>query len=75
MNFGTENVPTWALPYLINRDLDDISDDEIDQIKNWMNHAGIREVFCPDDEEEPHFTWNPPFGLACNVILCPVEYV
>lgn len=75
MNFGTEKVPTWALPYLINGDLDDISDDEIDQIKNWMNHAGIREVFCPGDDEEPYFTWSPPFGLACDVIICPVEYV
>ena len=75
MYIGELEVPTWALPYLINGDLDDISDDELDQIKNWMKRAGIREVFCPDESKESHFTWNPPFGLACDVILCPVEYV
>jgi hypothetical protein len=73
--FGEEHIPEWALSYLINGEDDTLTDEDIETIKKGLESHGIKEVFCPADEEESSFTWSPMFGLACNEILCPVEYL
>ena len=73
--FGEEYIPEWALCYLINGEDDSLTDGDIETIKQGLARHGIKEVFCPADEEESSFTWRPMFGLACNEILCLVEYL
>ena len=63
-----EPIPSWALNYLINGDVDDLSDDEIAEIDNWMEEAQIYEVCVPEGEE--YFCRYPAFGKPCGVYDC-----
>lgn len=64
-------VPTWALCYLINGDLDGLEFGEKEMIDDWQQRNGILDVFCPDDiDSEKYFTPCPPFGIACDVVEC-----
>lgn len=75
MDFTTEKIPTWALPYLINDDTCGLTEDEIAMIDKWCNDNNVMTV-CPASEEEgecfPYFTHYPAFGLATDVIDCSV---
>lgn len=73
--FGEEYIPEWSLYYLIYGEDDTLTEEDIETIRKGLESHGIKEVFCPADEAESSFTWRPMFGLACGVILCPVEYV
>ena len=73
--FGKEYIPGWSLPYIINGEDDTLTEEDIETIKEGLKRHGIKEVFRPAESEESSFTWSPMFGLACNEILCPVEYL
>ena len=74
-------MPDYALPYLINCDDSGLNFDDIQAIDRYM--APFYKTACdykmgdvivsPTDENpEPYFTWNPAFGLACDVIDCTI---
>lgn len=83
MKLGTPytepNFPAWAIPYLVNGDATgfDHNPDTAEQDKKlvdaWADaNPGIHEY----TNEEPHFSWHPAFGLACDCIeltIYPME--
>jgi len=73
----TEQVPAYALSYLINGDDSGISSEDQATIDKWYNDyasrllPGEQLVISPSEDGE-HFTWNPAFGLACDVVDCEI---
>lgn len=69
-----EMIPTYALSYLVNGDDSGLEPEDkkiIDSfMEPWYEEAEDRggSVVISPSEEEPHFTWNPAFGLACEVV-------
>jgi len=74
-----EDIPDYSLPYLINADSSGLSPEDIIAIDDYMqNFYTIADevngfVVISTLEDESHFTWNPAFGLACNVITCNIS--
>lgn len=68
-------LPDYSLNYLINGDssgllLEDriIVDNYMQQFYDYAREVGGDVVISlPNFEADPYFTWNPAFGLACNV--------
>lgn len=56
---GIEQIPSWALNYLINGVSDNLSREEIAEIEDWRRDASIYEA-CPPDAEE-YFCRYPAF--------------
>lgn len=68
-----EDIPTWALPYLINGDATGMSDDEVVMIDEWMEENGYTTV-APIDADDETFTHVPAFGgCACYTVECECE--
>ena len=62
-NISRENLPTWALPYLINGDASGLSDDEQEMVDEWVDripHIGFIDFECADENE--FFSPCPAFG-------------
>ena len=68
-------LPDYSLSYLINGDSSGLNQDDIQNIDSYMekfyNEAdslknGFVNFELDDYEADSFFTWNPPFGLACN---------
>lgn len=59
------DVPTWALPYLINGDLDNLSDDEMEWCKRFE-----REYCVLDWDSESHIGRYGYRGILCNMTTC-----
>ena len=64
-----ESIPMWALPALVNGDFTGLTDEEVEQVEEWLEESGYTEV-CPPDEDSPYFSLAPAFGLACEVCDC-----
>lgn len=69
---GVEEIPTWALNYLINGTTDNLSRAEIEEIDNWRRKARIYDVAAP--EGEPYFCRYPAFGEPTDVYDCVCLY-
>lgn len=65
----TEQIPSYALPYLINGDASGLTDEDIEEIDNWVQQNGISNV-CQPEEEYPYFCTHPAFGKAADVFDC-----
>jgi hypothetical protein len=68
-------MPDYALPYLINGDDSGLNESDKIAIDNYMTqfYAELSDIndqiiFDYDSELESYFTWNPAFGLTCNVV-------
>lgn len=77
-----KNIPAYALPYLVNSDPSGLDLHDITAIDAFMAefeeqaeqaHGSV--IFAPDPDAEPHFTWSPAFGLACEVEPCTILIV
>jgi len=80
-------IPTWALCYLVNADASGLEDGEQEMVDKYMEQfykeakeKGGHVIFSPEADEngenkESYFTWNPEFGLACDVEDCTVLIV
>lgn len=73
-------IPDYALPYLINADSSGLNKEDIKNIDNYMqefyneadNYEGQVLIDLTNVDSEGYFTWNPAFGLACNVYDCTI---
>ena len=77
MTTTTEKIPAYALNALVNGDQTGMSQQDIDQISQWLSDSEIKEVVCPvDDNAEPYFSFYPAFGKATDVVdcICILEY-
>ena len=76
-------IPDYSLPYLINGDDNGLSDEDRNTIDGYMlqyyelaeENNGHVIIGFEHSDEEPFFTWNPEFGLACNVMTCTIQIV
>lgn len=64
-----ERVPSWALGYIVNGDIDGLTDEEIQMINNWLN-ANDYEIVSPVNDGEEYFSNCPAFGLPGGVVDC-----
>lgn len=69
-----EDVPDYALSYLVNGDASGLEGEDQADIDGWFDYfqaiadkRGGHVIISPSDEE-PSFTHNPAFGLACDTV-------
>jgi len=55
------NIPQWAVPFIVNGDKDGLTDEEILQAEKFIMDNGIVGV---GDISEPYFASSPEFGMA-----------
>ena len=70
---GIEQIPSWALDYLINGVKDGLSSEEIAEIETWRREANIYDV-CPPENENDYFCRYPAFGEPSSVYDCVCFY-
>lgn len=63
-----EKIPTWAIPAIINDDMEGIEESDINMIQKWFEETGYDYVCCPDGDS--YFSPYPAFGLASDVYDC-----
>ena len=61
----TEQVPTWAVPYLEYGDPSGLTEEEVEEIDEWLHDNFPRGYVCEYHDDET-FTRKPLWGLACN---------
>ena len=67
-------MPAYAIGYLEYGEGPSLSEEDVDSINIFMATYRVMASQYPGGhvvveygEEEPYFTWSPPFGLACDV--------
>jgi hypothetical protein len=77
INYITDQIPAYALSYLVNGDASGLADGEQETIDAWFDeckanllasHPGARIDFVTEDNDSPGFVAYPAFGLACDCI-------
>lgn len=68
-----EDFPEWALDYVINGVSDNLSDEEITEIENFLSDEEIAAVVSNDEESYNSFNKHPAFGDACGTYTVYVE--
>ena len=72
------NVPTYALPYLINADPSGLNDEEIEAIDQWCAGLAVEglsfTINCVDSQAAPYFSSCPAFGLPAECQRVAVKY-
>ena len=84
-DYTFESVPSWALPYIANGDIEGLSKEDISLVENWENEM-IKRGFKPDvfdfvredenveiyldPEQDPYFDSFPAFGLPSDCFMC-----
>ena len=75
---NVEKVPTWALPYMINGDPSDLTDEEIQIIDNCgfipLSECDENGFTINNEYSHPYFSRYPAFGLPCEVEDWIVRY-
>lgn len=69
----TIDIPKWSLPYLINGDLDTLTEDEIESINTFENYVTNNREYSYTISPQNNcneFNANPYFGLPCSTIEC-----
>lgn len=69
-----ENVPEWALCYLVNGDRTGLTDDELKMIDQWREKNTFEVVSPAGADPGPFFSYSPSFGLPCDCVLCACLY-
>lgn len=62
-----EDFPQWAAYYAAYGESDTLSEEECQQVDDYMAAQGFAELI-EADEETFGFSWHPAFGLPCEVI-------
>lgn len=69
-----ENIPSWALTYLLYDDCSGITEEDKKVVDEWIDSYDTAIIVCPLDDCEEYFTRYPAFGEPCDVIDCDVLY-
>lgn len=69
---STEEIPTYALPYLINGDPTGLDDEDIKNADRFCESFCSKGALIFDPNGEPYFSHCPAFGLASDVIDCDI---
>lgn len=84
-DYTIESLPSWALPCIVNGDIDGLSEEDISLVEKWENK--MRKLgFTPDSfdfvredengetyldpEQEAYFDSFPAFGLPSDCYCC-----
>lgn len=69
VQINTEQVPTYALPAIVNGDFSGLDDVDEKNIKDFMEHEKKMgaQLFVPRDED-PSFNTHPAFGKATDTV-------
>ena len=79
VDYTLEDVPEWALSYLVNSDASGLEDEEIAEVDAWYaerrayldsKYPDAHVVFDIKDDDEPSFNNSPAIGLPCNTVRC-----
>jgi hypothetical protein len=68
-------IPSWALPYLINNDDSGLEPEEKLMIDNWLKNFEKYQPYVninPIDDTE-HFSKYPAFGIMCICATCTLQ--
>ena len=68
-DYTVERVPFYSVCYLVNADPTGLEDEDIEAIDkcvDMMYEEGYDMTVFDFQDEEPHFTSRPAFGLACD---------
>jgi len=74
-----ENIPDYALSYLINDDTSSLTADEIEEIDVFMDSFYLEaanlhgHVVIDIIDDESSFNHRPGFGLACDTVTCNIN--
>ena len=84
-DYTIESLPSWALPCIVNGDIEGLSKEDISLVENWENEM-IKRGFKPDmfdfvredengelylePEQEAYFESFPAFGLPSDCYTC-----
>lgn len=64
----TENIPEWAIYYLFNGECEDLTEEEINMVDEFVEEyrriSNNRRVIFSIVNTTPFFTWYPAFGEA-----------
>ena len=77
----TEEIPNYALSYLVNEDTSGLEDKDIENIDRYMeqfhNEAKALGGYVVIDilNEDSGFTWDPAFGSACDCCECNINII
>jgi len=77
----TEEIPGYALSYLINNDASGLKDGDIKNIDGYMkpfyDEAKALGGYVVIDilNEDSGFTWDPAFGSACDCCECNINII
>jgi hypothetical protein len=73
-----DNIPIWALCYIINDDNSGLTENEINQVNKSLESIARYNIdttkkvqsyyFTTSDNDDESFCHHPAFGLACNVV-------
>lgn len=78
-----EKIPTWAINFIVNGEADNLTDDEIKEVKEYyklyeLGGAVIDSITPKEDENGniiPYITLFPAFGKdACEVEDCEIVF-
>lgn len=58
-------IPSWAICYLVNGDMDCLTDEELQMLRDFEKDFRVVDV-----AEESYFEPFPHFGLACDCYMC-----
>ena len=84
-DYTFESIPSWALPYIVNGDIEGLSKEDISLVEKWENKMRERgfkpdmfdfvredengEIYL-DPEQEAYFDSFPAFGLPSDCYTC-----
>ena len=84
-DYTFESIPSWALPCIVNGDIEGLSKEDISLVEKWENKM-IKLGFKPDifefvredengetwldPDQEPYFDSFPAFGLPSDCFMC-----
>ena len=77
IDYIEDNIPNYALGYLVNGDASGIEDEDREACDEWLKcrteklqreYPGLAVDLVLRDDDEGSFTRSPAFGLACNCI-------
>lgn len=62
------NFPVYAITYLMYGDASGITEEDVENIENWIDSEGIRHLNLVSVDSDVYFKHKPRFGLACDCV-------